>query len=187
MTTSTSATPASPAIASSSASAPRASQTSTSIAGIFGATVFAGALAVEVGRHWTAWDRELLASREGRHPRHGRGQRGPGKLHPVIFRYKAEHANGLRQLEYGLIAEEVAEIYPELVVRDTDGQPAGVRCYHVLPAMLLNELQRQQRLIQAQQREQAALRSQARLIDGLTARLSRLEAKGAAAATPWHP
>ena len=81
-------------------------------------------------------------------------------------------------LEYGLIAEEVAEIYPELVVRDTDGQPSGVR-YHVLPAMLLNELQRQQRLIEAQHRELDALRSQARVIDELTARLSRLEAKGA--------
>jgi hypothetical protein len=38
----------------------------------------------------------------------------------------------------------MAEIYPELVVRDTNGQPLSVR-YHVLPAMLLNELQRQQR------------------------------------------
>jgi hypothetical protein len=48
--------------------------------------------------------------------------------------------------------------------------PAGVR-YHVLPAMLLNELQRQQRQLEAQER----------LINDLTARLSRLEAKGAAA------
>jgi hypothetical protein len=78
----------------------------------------------------------------------------------------------------------VAEIYPELVVRDTDGQPASVR-YHVLPAMLLNELQRQQRQLDAQASrllEQAEhLRDQTRLIDELTARLSRLEAKGAAA------
>ena len=89
---------------------------------------------------------------------------GLGKLRPVTFRYKAEPATGPRPIEYGLIAEEVAEIYPELVVLDTDGQPAGVR-YHVLPAMLLNELQRQQRVIEE-----------------LTTRLSRLEAKGAAAA-----
>ena len=64
----------------------------------------------------------------------------------------------------------MAEIYPELVVRDTDGQPAGVR-YHVLPAMLLNELQRQQRDSEArfvsQQREIDELRAQVRaLIDG---------------------
>jgi hypothetical protein len=56
---------------------------------------------------------------------------GLGKLRLVAFRYKAELANGLRPLEDGLIAEEVAEIYPELVVRGTDGQPAGVK-YHVL-------------------------------------------------------
>ena len=72
---------------------------------------------------------------------------GLGKLRPVTFRYKAEPATGPRLLEYGLIAEEVAEIYPELVVLDKDGQPSGVR-YHVLPAMLLNELQRQQRVIE---------------------------------------
>ena len=103
---------------------------------------------------------------------------GLGKLRPVVFRYKAELANGPRPLEYGLIAEEVAEIYPELVVLDKDGQPSGVR-YHALPAMLLNELQRQQRVIETQA---AQAREQARLIDELTARLSRLEAMGTAAA-----
>ena len=95
---------------------------------------------------------------------------GLRKLRPVTFRYKAAPDTGPRSIEYGLIAEEVAEIYPELVVLDKDGQPAGIR-YHVLPAMLLNELQRQQRLIE----------TQGRLIDELTARLSRLEAKGTAA------
>jgi Chaperone of endosialidase len=68
------------------------------------------------------------------------------KLRPVTFRYKLEHDDGPGLLQYGLIAEEVAEIYPELVVLDKEGQPSGVR-YHVLPAMLLNELQRQQREI----------------------------------------
>ena len=95
---------------------------------------------------------------------------GLAKLRPVAFRYKAESATGPRSIEYGLIAEEVAEIYPELVVLDKDGQPSGVR-YHVLPAMLLNELQRQHRVIEAQ----------TRLLDELIARLSRLEAQGVAA------
>ena len=87
-----------------------------------------------------------------------------------------------------LIAEEVAEIYPELVVLDKDGQPSGVR-YHILPAMLLNELQRQDRELQAEKAQTAArlaaqqegLNAQARLIEELTARLSRLEMKGASA------
>ena len=95
---------------------------------------------------------------------------GLAKLRPVTFRYKAESATGPRSIEYGLIAEEVAEIYPELVVLDKDGQPSGVR-YHALPAMLLNELQRQHRVIEAQ----------TRLLDELIARLSRLEAQGVAA------
>ena len=49
--------------------------------------------------------------------------------------------------EYGLIAEEVAEVAPELVVYDDEGQPFSVR-YHLLAPMLLNELQKQQRAIE---------------------------------------
>jgi hypothetical protein len=72
--------------------------------------------------------------------------RGVLKLRPVSFRYTAAQSDREQRLQYGLIAEEVAEIYPELVVLNKEGQPSGVR-YHVLPAMLLNELQRQQREI----------------------------------------
>ena len=63
------------------------------------------------------------------------------ELRPVIFRYKQEVQSGERPLEYGLIAEEVAEIFPELVVYDEEGQPFTVK-YHVLSSMLLNELQK---------------------------------------------
>jgi hypothetical protein len=64
----------------------------------------------------------------------------------------------------------VAEIYPELVVRDPDSQPASVRD-QVLPAMLLNELQRRRRdadtLFTTQKREIDELRARVRtLIDG---------------------
>ena len=45
-------------------------------------------------------------------------------------------------LRYGLIAEEVAKVYPELVVRDQKGRIDGVR-YDELAPMLLNELQKQ--------------------------------------------
>ena len=104
------------------------------------------------------------------------------KLRPVTFRYAVGHGDNGQTLQYGLIAEEVAEIYPELVVLDKEGQPSGVH-YHVLPAMLLNELQRQQREHEAEKVQIAArLADQQRLIDELTARLSRLEAKGAAVA-----
>ena len=64
------------------------------------------------------------------------------KLRPVTFRYRPEHDDGSRLLQYGLIAEEVGEVYPGLVVSDRQGKPESVR-YHLLPAMLLNEVQRQ--------------------------------------------
>ncbi len=51
--------------------------------------------------------------------------------------------------QYGLIAEEVQEVFPELVAQDADGNPYTVK-YHILPALLLNELQRQHAAIELQ-------------------------------------
>ena len=45
----------------------------------------------------------------------------------------------------------MAEVAPELVAHGSDGAPYSVR-YHVLPSMLLNEMQKQQRKMQKQQR-----------------------------------
>jgi hypothetical protein len=68
------------------------------------------------------------------------------QLRPVTFRYKSE-PHGRRQ--YGLIAEEVAKIYPELVVRDAKDQVISVR-YDELAPMLLNVVQKQQRELAVQ-------------------------------------
>ena len=65
------------------------------------------------------------------------------KLRPVTFRYKG-HADDSTQ--FGLIAEEVEKVFPELVLHDSAGRPETVM-YHELPAMLVNELQKQQREI----------------------------------------
>jgi hypothetical protein len=64
------------------------------------------------------------------------------RLHPVTFRYKKPYADGSKPIDYGLIAEEVAEIYPDLVVRGADGKIETVQ-YQKLTPMLLNELQRE--------------------------------------------
>jgi trimeric autotransporter adhesin len=72
------------------------------------------------------------------------------QLRPVTFFYKPQYDDGSHILQYGLIAEEVAKIYPDLVVYGTDGQPQAVR-YHLLTPMLLNELQKQQKAVTAQQ------------------------------------
>ncbi len=67
-------------------------------------------------------------------------------LRPVTFQYKPEHEpGGLAQ--YGLIAEEGAEIYPELVVYDDEGQPQAIRS-QLLDPLLLNEIQKQRREIE---------------------------------------
>lgn len=83
------------------------------------------------------------------------------KLRPVTFRYKSDKG---RALHYGLIAEEVAEVYPGLVAKAADGQVEAVM-YQFLPPMLLNEYQKQQRTIDAQ----------ASMLRVQTERLARME------------
>ncbi len=63
-----------------------------------------------------------------------------GQLRPVTFKLKTD-AEGT--VQYGLIAEEVDKVYPELVVRDQNGRIDGVR-YDELAPMLLNEMQKEQ-------------------------------------------
>jgi hypothetical protein len=60
----------------------------------------------------------------------------------VTFRYKSETKPGAGPRHYGLIAEEVAEVYPDLVARDAEGQIVTVKLHELIP-MLLNELQKQ--------------------------------------------
>lgn len=59
-------------------------------------------------------------------------------LRPVIFNYKTDEQKRTR---FGLIAEEVIEIFPELVVKNSDGEPEAVK-YHEMPTILLNEIQK---------------------------------------------
>jgi Chaperone of endosialidase len=68
------------------------------------------------------------------------------QLRPVSFHLKSD-PKGV--LQYGLIAEEVAKVYPDLVIRDGSGRIDGVR-YDELAPMLLNELQQQQQHSAAQ-------------------------------------
>jgi hypothetical protein len=70
------------------------------------------------------------------------------KLRPVTFRYTQAYSDGSKPQQYGLIAEEVAEVFPQLAVRDADGQVEAVH-YETLNVLLLNELQKQQRRIEA--------------------------------------
>jgi Chaperone of endosialidase len=81
------------------------------------------------------------------------------RLRPVTFRYEKPAPDGSKPIQYGLIAEEVAEVYPDLVARSADGQIETVR-YQVLDSMLLNEVQRQQAQIEAQRNQLRELQDQ---------------------------
>ncbi len=78
-------------------------------------------------------------------------------LRPVTFRYKKEQGGGGTQ--FGLIAEEVDQVIPEMTVRDKDGQIQTV-AYQMLPPMLLNEVQKQQKTIEALHSEIENLKAQ---------------------------
>ena len=69
-------------------------------------------------------------------------------LHPVSFRYKRSDVQGPAPTEYGLLAEQVAKVYPNLVARGSDGRPYTV-LYQELPALLLAQVQKEHRKNQA--------------------------------------
>lgn len=62
------------------------------------------------------------------------------KLKPVTFHYKVADEQGEKPLQFGLIAEEVAEVLPQLVIYDEHRQPETV-AYQALSSLLLNEFQ----------------------------------------------
>ena len=70
-------------------------------------------------------------------------------LKPVTFHYKdADTKKAENTPQFGLIAEDVAEVNPDLVVLDGDGEPLTVR-YDAVNAMLLNEFLKEHKKIEA--------------------------------------
>ena len=91
-------------------------------------------------------------------------------LKPVSFRYKV-HKDSTSQ--FGLIAEEVAEVNPDLVVRDKNGEIYTVR-YDAVNAMLLNEFLKEHRKVQEQQATIAQLQTR---MDALAAHIKEQDSK----------
>ena len=69
-------------------------------------------------------------------------------LKPVSFRYHKEY-DASQTIAFGLIAEEVAEVYPDLVGRNPKGEPESVR-YEQINSMLLNEFLKEHRKVEKQ-------------------------------------
>ena len=99
-------------------------------------------------------------------------------LKPVTFHYKSDKT---RTPQFGLIAEEVAKVNPDLVVRDADGEIYTVR-YDQVNAMLLNEFLKEHRKVEQVTKDfEWKLAEQQKQIDALTASLQKVSAQLAAA------
>jgi hypothetical protein len=94
-------------------------------------------------------------------------------LKPVSFRYHEQY-DATQTVAFGLIAEEVAEVYPDLVGRNSEGQPESVR-YEQINAMLLNEFLKEHRRMEEQDKRieelTAQLKQQAAQIHKVSAQL----------------
>jgi trimeric autotransporter adhesin len=77
-------------------------------------------------------------------------------LQPVTFRYKKKYDPAAIP-QFGLIAEQVAKVDPDLVARDEEGKPYTVR-YEAVNAMLLNEFLKEHRTVTEQGEEIATLK-----------------------------
>ena len=122
-------------------------QTSTFIAGIAGTNVNGSTVMINGNGQLGV----VLSSARYKRDIASLGTRSAGvfQLRPVTFAY---HDDAPGAIHYGLIAEEVASVYPEMVTHAPTGEVQTVRYQDLIP-LLLNELQRQHR--DTQQRQQA--------------------------------
>ena len=95
-------------------------------------------------------------------------------LKPVSFHYKSDNT---KTPQFGLIAEDVADVNPDLVVRDENGEIYTVR-YDAVNAMLLNEFLKEHR---KNEEQEATITRQQKQIDALTAGLQKVSDQLAAA------
>jgi Chaperone of endosialidase len=95
-------------------------------------------------------------------------------LKPVTFQYKSDATYAP---QFGLIAEEVAEVNPNLVIRDNNGEIYTVR-YDAVNAMLLNEFLKEHRKVEQLKRDfESKLAEQQKQIEALTAGLQKVNAQ----------
>jgi Chaperone of endosialidase len=91
-------------------------------------------------------------------------------LKPVSFRYNNDSTD---TPWFGLIAEDVAEINPDLIARDKEGKPFGVR-YDQINVMLLNEFLKAHRRMEEQE---ATIAKQQKQIETLSSGLQKVSAQ----------
>jgi len=147
-------------------------QRATFIAGISGATVASGTgVIVDANGHLGTIE-SSARFKEAIKPM-DKASEAILALQPVTFRYKHElDPDSIPQ--FGLVAEQVERVNPDLVVRDADGKVNAVR-YEAVNAMLLNEFLKQHAKVQEQQKQienlTAQLKKQAAQIQKVSARI----------------
>ena len=147
-------------------------QTNTYIAGISGVTV-AGGVGVIVDTNGHLGTIVSAARFKDRIQPMDKASEVILALEPVMFCYKKE-LDPQAIPQFGLVAEDVAMIDPDLVARDEEGKPYTVR-YEAVNAMLLNEFLKQHRKVEEQasknEKQELRLTEQQKQIDALQATL----------------
>ena len=138
-------------------------QTRTFIAGIRGTRVNRGQAVQVDANGQLGTSRSSIRYKEDVHSM-GDASNPLMNLRPVTFRYKEAEPDGGKPIQYGLIAEEVEKVMPDLVIYNDKGTPESV-AYEILPSLLLNEYQKQGRelaaakaRLEAMEAEMAAMR-----------------------------
>jgi hypothetical protein len=147
-------------------------QTATFIAGISGVTVAGGVGMIIDGTGHLGTVVSSARFKDGIKPM-DQASEAILSLKPVTFRYKQElDPDGIPQ--FGLVAEQVEKVNPDLVARDDQGKPYTVR-YEAVNAMLLNEFLKEHRKVEELEATvtqlQAALKSQAAQIQKVSDQL----------------
>jgi hypothetical protein len=129
-------------------------QTNTYVAGISGVTVPTGVPVIVDADGHLGTTTSSVRFKEDIKPM-DKASEAIVRLKPVTFRYKHElDAKGIPQ--FGLVAEDVEKVNPDLVARDEKGKPYTVR-YEAVNAMLLNEFLKEHQTVQELKKQVAEL------------------------------
>jgi hypothetical protein len=129
-------------------------QTATYIAGIFMAPVPGNAVAVRINNQGKLGTIASSARFKEAIKPMDKTSESILALEPVTFRYKKD-IDPEKVPQFGLVAEQVAKVNPDLVIPDEQGRPYTVR-YDAVDAMLLNEFLKEHRKVEAQEQKIAA-------------------------------
>jgi len=145
--------------------------TDTFISGISGTTVASGAAVLVDSNGHLGTVTSSKRFKEGIRPMNKTSE-AIFSLEPVTFRYKKE-IDPAGTSQFGLVAEDVEKINPDLVVRDKEGKTYSVR-YEAVNAMLLNEFLKEHR---KNEEQEATIARQQKQIDALTTGLQKVSAQ----------